>query len=99
MHTGIHHISYLPFCSSKFVNKEVENSNEMLIKSVRELKRFPHLGGGFTSQYAPVGWEFAKICNDVNSNPHLGPGWGGVGVSIDKCINEKTNGFFNTTNN
>ena len=93
MHTGIHDISYLylgllsylPFCSSKFVNKEVENSNEMLIKSVRELKRFPHLGGGFTSQYAPVGWEFAKICNDVKSNPHLGPGWGGVGVSIDKC--------------
>ena len=42
--------------------------------------------GGFTSQYAPVGWEFAKICNDVKSNPHLGPGWGGVGVSIDKCI-------------
>ena len=60
----------------------------MLIKSVRELKRFPHLDGGFTSQYAPVGWEFAKICNDVKSNPHLGPGWGGggVGVSIDKCI-------------
>ena len=81
-------LSYLPFCSSKFVNKEVENSNEMLIKSVRELKRFPHLGGGFTSQYAPVCWEFAKICNDVKSNPHLGPGWGGggVGVSIDKCI-------------
>ena len=60
MHTGIHDISYLylallsylPFCSSKFVNKEVQNSNEMLIKSVRELKRFPHLGGGFTSQYA-----------------------------------------------
>ena len=95
MHTDIHDISYLylgllsylPFCSSKFVNKEVENSNEMLIKSVRELKRFPHLDGGFTSQYAPVGWEFAKICNDVKSNPHLGPGWGGgVGVSIDKCI-------------
>ena len=79
-------LPYLPFCSSKFVNKEVENSNEMLIKSVRELKRFPHLGGGFTSQYAPVGWEFAKICNDVKSNPHLGPGSGGVGVSIDKCI-------------
>ena len=95
MLTGIHDISYLylgllsclPFCSSKFVDKEVENANEMLIKSVRELKRFPHLGGGFTSQYAPVGWEFAKICNDVNSNPHLGPGWGGgVGVLIDKCI-------------
>ena len=84
MHTGIHDISYLylgllsylPFCSRKFVNKEVENSNEMLIKSVRELKRFRHLGGGFTSQYAPVGWEFAKICNDVKSNPHLGLGWG-----------------------
>ena len=60
----------------------------MLIKSVRELKRFPHLGGGFTSQYAPVGWEFAKICNDVKSNPHLGPGWGRVGVSIDKCISQ-----------
>ena len=79
-------LSSLPFCCSKFVNKEVENSNEMLIKSVRELKRFPHLRGGFTSQYAPVGWEFAKICNDVKSNPHIGPGWGGgVGVSIDKC--------------
>ena len=84
MHTGIHDISYLylgllsylPFCSRKFVNKEVENSNEMLIKSVRESKRSPHLHGGFTSQYAPVGWEFAKICNDVKSNPHLGPGWG-----------------------
>ena len=76
------------FCSSKFVNKEVENSNEMLIKSVKELKRFSHLCGGFTSQYAPVGWEFAKICNDVKSNPHLGLGWGGggVGVSIDTCI-------------
>ena len=49
-------------------------------------RRFPHLGGGFTSQYAPVGWEFAKICNDVKSNPYLGPGWRGVGVSIDKCI-------------
>ena len=90
MHTGIHDISYLylgllsylPFCSSKFVNKEVENSNEMLIKSVRELKRFPHLGGGFTSQYAPVGWEFAKICNDVKSNPHLGRGWGGSGFQL-----------------
>ena len=57
-----------------------------VIKSVRELKRFPHLDGGFTSQYAPVGWEFAKICDDVKPNPHLGPGWGGVGVSIDKCI-------------
>ena len=98
MHTSIYDISYLylgllsylPFCSSKFVNKEVENSNEMLIKSVRESKRSPHLHGGFTSQYAPVGWEFAKICNDVKSNPHLGPGWGGggVGVSIDKCITE-----------
>ena len=94
MHTGIHYISYLyigllsylPFFPSKFVNKEVENSNEMLIKSVRELKRFPHLGWGFTSQYAPVGWEFAKISNDVKSNPHLGPGSRGVGVSIDKCI-------------
>ena len=83
MHAGIHDISYLylgllsylPFCSSKFVNKEVENSNEMLIKPVRELKRVPHLGGGLTSQYAPVGWEFAKIGNDVKSNPHLGPGW------------------------
>ena len=84
-------LSYFPFCYNKFVNKEVENSNEMLIKSVRELKRFPHLGGGFTSQYAPVGWEFAKICNDVKSNPHLGPGLGvggggGVGVSINNCI-------------
>ena len=96
MHTGIHDISYLclslllylPFCSNKLVNKEGKNSNEMLIKSVRELKRFPHLGGGFTSQYAPVGWEFAKICNDVKSNPHLGLGLGGggVGVSIDKFI-------------
>ena len=89
MHTGIHDIShlylgllsYLPFCSSKFDNKEVENSNEMLIKSVRELKRSPLLRGGFTSQYAPVGWEFAKIYNDVKSNPHLGPGWGGGGGS------------------
>ena len=87
MHTDIHDISYLclglllylPFCSNKLVNKEGKNSNEMLIKSVRELKRFPHLGGGFTSQYAPVGWEFAKICNDVKSNPHLGPGLGGGG--------------------
>ena len=50
------------------------------MKSVRELlKRFPHVGGGFTSQYAPVGWEFANICNDVKSNPHLGPRWGGGG--------------------
>ena len=61
-------------------------NSEMLIKSVRELKRFPHLGGGFTSQYAPVGWEFAKICDDVKPNPYFGPGWVGVGVSIDKCI-------------
>ena len=45
--------SYLPFCSSKFVNKEVENSNEMLIKSVRELKRFPHLGGVFYQSICP----------------------------------------------
>ena len=45
----------------------------MLIKSVRELKRFPHLGGGFTSQYVK------SICQYVKSNPHLGPGWGGVG--------------------
>ena len=43
-------LSYLVFWSIKFVNKEVENSNEILIKSVRELKRFPYLGGGFTSQ-------------------------------------------------
>ena len=50
--------------------------------------RFPHQGGGFTSQYTPVGWGFVKICNDVKSNPHLGLGWGGpgVGISIDKCI-------------
>ena len=68
MHTGIHHISYLPFCSSKFVNKEVENSNEMLIKSVRESKRSPHLHGGFTSQYAPVGWEFDKCIRASKSN-------------------------------
>ena len=90
MHTSIHDISYLylgllsylPFCSRKFVNKEVENSNEMLIKSVRKLKMSPHQHGGFTSQYAPVGWEFANICNDVKSNPHLGPGWvGGEGGS------------------
>ena len=53
----------------------------MLIKSVRELKRFPHLGGGFTSQYAAVGWEFAKICDDVKPNPYFGPRWVGVGVS------------------
>ena len=95
MHTGIHDISYLylgllsylPFCSSKFVNKEVENSNEMLIKSVRELKRFPHLGGGFTSQYAPVGWEFAKICNNVKSNPYLGPGCGrGSGFQLISAL-------------
>ena len=33
-----------------------------------------HLGGGFTSQYAPVGWEFAKICND-------GGGGGGRGFN------------------
>ena len=80
-------LSYLPFFFFFFVNYlEVETSNEILIKSVRELNRFPHLGGGFTSQYAPVGWEFARICNDVKSNPHLGPGWGGVGVSIEKCI-------------
>ena len=79
MHTGIHHISYLPFCSSKFVNKEVENSNEMLIKSVRELKRFPHLGGGFTSQYAPVGWEFAKIVMMSIQIPTLARGGGGGG--------------------
>ena len=60
--------------------------------------REQHQGGGgvgFTSQYAPVGWGFVNICNDVKSNPHLGPGWGGgggeenVGISIDKCI--KTN--------
>ena len=79
-------LSYLPFCSSKFVNKEVQNSNEMLIKSVRELKRFPHLGGGFTSQYAPVWWEFAKICNDVKSNPHLGPGWGRSGFQLISAL-------------
>ena len=49
--------------------------------------RFLNQGGGFTSQYAPVGWGFVKICNDVKSNPHLGPGWGGgVGMSIEKCI-------------
>ena len=41
--------------------------------------RLPHKGGGFTSQYAPVGWGFVKICNDVKSNPHLGPGLGGGG--------------------
>ena len=79
-------LSYLPFCSSKFVNKELENSHEMLIKSVRELKRFPHLGGGLTSQYAPVWWEFAKICNDVKSNPHLGPGWGGSGFQLISAL-------------
>ena len=58
----------------------------MLIKSVRELKRFPHLGGGFTSQYAPVWWEFAKICNDVKSNPHLGPGWGRSGFQLISAL-------------
>ena len=56
--------------------------------------RFPHQGGGFTSQYGPVGWGFVKICNDVKSNPHLGPGCvcvcvgggggGGVRILIDK---------------
>ena len=51
--------------------KEVEN-----LKSVREQHRFFHQGGGFTSQYAPVGWGLVKICNDVKSNPHLGPVWG-----------------------
>ena len=50
--------------------------------------RFSHQGVCFTSQYAPVGWGFVKICNDVKSNPHLGPGWG-VGISIDKCINSR----------
>ena len=105
MYTSIHDISYLylgllsylPFCSSKFVNKEVENSNEMLIKSVRELKRFPHQDGGLTSQYAPVGWEFAKICNDVKSNPHLGPGWGWLGFQffIDECISFKVVCYLN----
>ena len=44
--------------------------------------RFLNQGGGFTSQYAPVGWGFVKICNDVKSNPHLGPGWGGGGVGM-----------------
>ena len=42
--------------------------------------------GGFTSQYAPVGWEFAKICNDVKSNPHLGPGWGGSGFQLISAL-------------
>ena len=40
---------------------------------------FPSKVGVFTSQYAPVGRGFVKICNDVKSNPHLGPGWGGGG--------------------
>ena len=29
---------------------------------------------GFTSQHPPVGWSFVKICDDVKSIPHLGPG-------------------------
>ena len=97
MHTGIHDISYLylgllsylPFCSSNLSIKKLKIQQN--VKKVSQgIKKVSHLGGGFTSQYAPVGWEFAKICNDVKSNPHLGPGWGGgwggVGVSVDKCI-------------
>ena len=49
---------------------------------MREQHRFPHQVGGFTSQYAPVGWGFVKICNDVKSNPHLGPGGGGSGFQL-----------------
>ena len=40
--------------------------------------------GVFTSQYAPVGWGFVKICNDVKSTksppwPVVGGGEGGGG--------------------
>ena len=43
-------------------------------------------GGGFTSQYAPEGWGFVKICNGVKSNPHLGPGWGGSGFQLISAL-------------
>ena len=70
---SVNSISFHTLALAKFVNKEVKNLSKMLIKLVREKQKFPHLGGGFTSQYALVGWGFVKICNDSKSNPHLGP--------------------------
>ena len=42
-------------------------------------------------KHAPEGWGVINnnYCNNVKSNPHLIPGWGGGGgvkISIDKCI-------------
>ena len=55
----------------------------MLIVS-QETTRFSHQHRGFTSQYAPVGWGFVKICNDVKSTSQIlllarGVGAGGGG--------------------
>lgn len=84
MLTGIHDISYLylgllsclPFCSSKFVDKEVENANEMLIKSVREQQRFPHLGGGLL--------RFAMMSSKILTFVRVCVGGGGSGFQSHK---------------
>ena len=85
MHTGIHDISYLylgllpylPFCSPKFVNKEVENSNEMLIKSVRKLKMSPHLHGGLL--------RFVMMSSQIPTLARVGGG-GGSGFQLISAL-------------
>ena len=72
-------LSYLPFCSSKFVNKEVENSNEMLIKSVRDLKRFPHLGGVLPVNMPQYGGSLLRFVMMSSQIPTLARGGGGGG--------------------
>ena len=66
------------FCFSywNLYTKEVENSNEMLIKSVRELQRFPHLGGGLL--------RFAMMSSKILTFVRVCVGGGGSGFQSHK---------------
>ena len=66
------------FCFSywNLYTKEVENSNEMLIKSVREQQRFPHLGGGLL--------RFAMMSSKILTFVRVCVGGGGSGFQSHK---------------
>jgi len=47
-----------------------------------------HRVGHFTAKNVPGGWGISSHDNVENPCPHYSPRFGGVGVTIDCCINE-----------
>ena len=57
----------------------------MLILVSQGTTRFLHQGGGYTNQYAPVGWGFVKICKS-RQIPTLAWGGGGSGFQLISAL-------------